>query len=204
MTSHSSAHAWRRLRRWENQRMLSSFPNINRTQGPRGPHPQGLLPKKCRSLSFFVPGEPDLWPSTTKFKLGWDFCTMHPTVKFHHLTFNRSEVIVLTNKRSYWQTDKLTNRRRWKHPPRSAMLRRWVTPCFARFKQTCWPKVSKMSTKNGPLQLRAPHSCADVTLHYAKLFQGHQLRWSEGSLASHAAEAATCTSLRRRFEAYSS
>jgi len=54
-----------------------------------------------------------------KFELGWDFCAMHLTAKFHHPMFNRSEAIVLAN----WQT----NRRRWKHPPRSAMLRRWVT-----------------------------------------------------------------------------
>jgi len=43
---------------------------------------------------------------------------MHLTAKFHRPTFNHSEVIVMTNKQ--------TNRRRWKHPPRSAMLRRWV------------------------------------------------------------------------------
>jgi len=42
---------------------------------------------------------------------------MHLTAKFHHPMFNRLEVIVLTNK----------HRRRWKHPPRSAMLRRWAT-----------------------------------------------------------------------------
>jgi len=39
---------------------------------------------------------------------------------FHHPMFNRSEVIVLT--KTNWQL----NRRRWKHPPRSAMLRLWV------------------------------------------------------------------------------
>ena len=54
---------------------------------------------------------------------------MYLNVNFRHPTFNRSEVTVRTNK----QTDKLTNRQtnwqtnrhRWKHPPRSAMLRRW-------------------------------------------------------------------------------
>jgi len=60
---------------------------------------------------------------TSKFELGRDFCTTHLTEKFHHPTFNCSEVIVLTNR----QTDKQTNRRRWKYPPRSAMPRRWVT-----------------------------------------------------------------------------
>jgi len=56
---------------------------------------------------------------THKIELGWYFCTAHLIVKFHHPTFNRSEAIVLTNR-------KLTDRRRWKHPSRSAMLRRWV------------------------------------------------------------------------------
>jgi len=69
----------------------------------------------CHILAY---GDPRLGPMTHKFELGWDFCTMHLTNKFHNPTFNRSEVIVLTNKQ--------TNRRRWKHPPRSAMLRWWV------------------------------------------------------------------------------
>ena len=41
---------------------------------------------------------------TRKFKLGRDFCTMHLTAKFHHPTFNRSEVIVLTNNLTNKQT----------------------------------------------------------------------------------------------------
>jgi len=62
---------------------------------------------------------------TLTFELGRDFCTVHLTAKFDRPTFSRSEVIVRTNK----QTNKLTNknRRRWKHPPRSAMLCRWVS-----------------------------------------------------------------------------
>jgi len=36
------------------------------------------------------------WPLTLTFKFGRDFCTLHLTAKFHHPTFNRSEVIVLT------------------------------------------------------------------------------------------------------------
>jgi len=36
--------------------------------------------------------------------------------------FNRSQVIVLTNKETNWRR----NRCRWKHRPRSAILRRWV------------------------------------------------------------------------------
>ena len=76
-------------------------------------------PQKCCTFGrFFVSGDLDLWSLTPKFEHRQDFCTMHLSAKFHHPTFNRSEVIMLTNK--------LTNRRRWKHPPRSAMLRRWV------------------------------------------------------------------------------
>jgi len=37
-------------------------------------------------------------PMTPKFKLRRDICTVHLAAKFHHPVFNRSEVIVLTNK----------------------------------------------------------------------------------------------------------
>jgi len=63
-------------------------------------------------------GDSGVGPMTPKLAIGRDCCTMHLTAKFHHPTFNRSEVIVLTIRQ--------TNRRRWKHPPRSAMLRRRV------------------------------------------------------------------------------
>jgi len=56
--------------------------------------------KRCCSLSVFCPQWS--WPLTLTFKLGWDFCRMYLTAKFHHLMFNRLEVIMLTNK----QTDK--------------------------------------------------------------------------------------------------
>jgi len=46
----------------------------------------------------FVPGDLDLCPLTLTFELGRDFCTMHLIAKFHRPTFNRSEVIVWTNK----------------------------------------------------------------------------------------------------------
>jgi len=39
-------------------------------------------------------------PMTPKFELGREFCTLHITAKFHHPTFNRSEVIVLTDKQT--------------------------------------------------------------------------------------------------------
>jgi len=42
---------------------------------------------------------------TLKFEIRRDFCTMHLSTKFHRPMFNRSEVIMLTNK----QTNKQTN-----------------------------------------------------------------------------------------------
>ena len=53
-----------------------------------------------------------------KFELWGDFWTVHLIARFHHPMFNRSEVTMLTNRQ--------TNRCCWKHPPHSAMLRRWV------------------------------------------------------------------------------
>jgi len=51
---------------------------------------------------------------------------MHLTTKFHHPMFNCSEVIMLTNKQETLTKKWQTNRCRWKHPPRSAMLCWWV------------------------------------------------------------------------------
>jgi len=53
------------------------------------------------------------------FEFGWDFCTVYLTAKVGCPKFSCLEVIV--------QKNTLTNRRRWKHPPCSAMLRRWVS-----------------------------------------------------------------------------
>jgi len=44
-----------------------------------------------------------------KFELDWDFCTMQLPTKFHHPTFNRSEVIMLTNKHTNKQTNPQTD-----------------------------------------------------------------------------------------------
>jgi len=41
---------------------------------------------------------------TPKFELWRDFCTIHLAAKFHHPMFNRSEVIVLTNKQTPLKT----------------------------------------------------------------------------------------------------
>jgi len=58
-------------------------------------------------FSFFCPWWP--WPLILTFELGRDFCTVHLTAKFHHPIFNRSEVIMLTNKQTNWQTDATEN-----------------------------------------------------------------------------------------------
>jgi len=55
-----------------------------------------LREQKAALFRFFGRGWP--WPLTLTFELGRDFCTVHLTAKFHHPTFNRSEVIVLANK----------------------------------------------------------------------------------------------------------
>jgi len=54
-------------------------------------------------------GDPGMGPMTPKFELGRDFCTVHLIAKFHHPTFNRSEVIVLTNRQTDKQTDAAEN-----------------------------------------------------------------------------------------------
>jgi len=98
----------------------------------RGPRPRGRLPNKMQH-SFFYPGDFDLWHMTLAFELGQDFCRLHVTAKFHHSMFNRSEVIVLTN------------RRYWKHPPCCTMVRWWVittpttTSCFIKSDTTPKP-----------------------------------------------------------------
>ena len=138
------------------------FSHRRRTGG--GPRPRGPLPNKmphkdrapeddswtkCHTFSFFLP------PVTLTLELGWNFCTVHLTAEFHHPMFNSSEVIMLTN----WET----NRRHWKHPPRSAMLCRWVkaadntqgrqrthqlTSCCENWTETAvqkqmWPPITK-------------------------------------------------------------
>ena len=59
--------------------------------------------RKMPRFVVFCPWWP--WPLIPKFELGWDFCTVHITAKFHHPAFNRSEVIMLTNKQTNWQTN---------------------------------------------------------------------------------------------------
>jgi len=49
-------------------------------------------------------GDPGVWPMTPSFELGRNFGTLHLTAKFYHPTFNRSEVIMLTNKLTNRQT----------------------------------------------------------------------------------------------------
>jgi len=46
---------------------------------------------------------------TPKFELRRDFCTVHLTAKFHRPMFNRSEVIMLTNKLTNKQAEATEN-----------------------------------------------------------------------------------------------
>jgi len=73
------------------------FSHRRRTGGWHNSRPRRPLPKKMAHVFVFCPW----WP---KFELGWDFCTVHLTAKFHHPTFNCSEVIMLTNKQTGKQT----------------------------------------------------------------------------------------------------
>jgi len=58
-------------------------------------------------FSFFVPGDVDLWSWHSKSGENFVQCIEPPSF------------VILTNKQ--------TNKRRWKHPPRFATQRRWVT-----------------------------------------------------------------------------
>jgi len=76
----------------------------------REPRPWGRLQKKMlHFFVFFVRGDLDLWPLTLTLELGRVFCTMHPTAESYPPTFNRSEVIVLTNRQTDRQTDQQTD-----------------------------------------------------------------------------------------------
>ena len=78
------------------------FSHRRRTGG--GPRPRGQRPNKMPHFFVFVLVDLDLWSLTLSCEFERDFCTMHLTAKFHHPMFNRSEVIMLTNR----QTDKQT------------------------------------------------------------------------------------------------
>jgi len=58
---------------------------------------------------------------TMKFELIVDFLTMHLPTKFHQTMFNRSKVIILTNKKTNPQTKRFCQ----KDPPCSAMPCQW-------------------------------------------------------------------------------
>ena len=82
------------------------FPNIHRTQGPQDRTREDRS-RKNAALCHFCPWWP--WPLTPKFELGRDFCIVYLAAKFHLPTFNRSEVILLTNKQTNKQTDAAEN-----------------------------------------------------------------------------------------------
>jgi len=59
-------------------------------------------------------------PMTPKFEIGREFCTTHLATTFYHPMFNRSEVIVLTDKQTHKQTNKT--------PLKTSTSVRYVTP----------------------------------------------------------------------------
>jgi len=71
------------------------------------------------NLPHYWGGTSKMGPMTMKFELNRAFCTVHIPTKFHHHTFNHSEVTV-------WQTDRQTKKRFGKKcSPSSIMLCRW-------------------------------------------------------------------------------
>jgi len=70
-------------------------------------------------------GDPHVGPMTPKFERGRVLCTVHLANKFHHPSL-RLIVRKLSCSQTHTQTNKQTNRRRWKHPLPFAVLRRWV------------------------------------------------------------------------------
>ena len=81
--------------------------------------PALIFPTSQPNATFFgggVRGMRTQGAMTPKFELGRDFCTMHLPPSFIILC-------LLVRKSSCWQTNKQTNRRRWKHPTLFATLR---------------------------------------------------------------------------------
>jgi len=98
------------------------FPEHTPHTRPRGARPRDRS-RKMPHFVVFCPWWP--WPLTFDPQIRtWARLLYNAPNRqvFHYPRFNRSGAIVLTNKQTNWQT----NRRRWKHPPRSAMLRPWV------------------------------------------------------------------------------
>jgi len=78
------------------------FSHRRRTGGRHNWRPREPLLTKCSTFSFFL----SLTTLTFDHEIRTrrDFCTVHLTANFHPPTFNRSEVIVLTNKLTNKQT----------------------------------------------------------------------------------------------------
>jgi len=105
-------------------------------------------------------GDPSAGPVIPKFELGRHVCTMLLTANFHHPH-------LIVPKLSCWQT----NRRRWKHPPRSAMLRRWVTNFRVKDRRT---RSTALWTLTGFRQVRQNKIpwLFEITLKYFQAFRG--------------------------------
>ena len=86
---------------------------------------------------------------------------MHLTAKFHHPMFNRSEVIMMTNKSTNKQKDAAEN------TPHSAMLCRWVIiskDSLLRESNTIWinSRMEERWNHNVHVHVWAVETCVDV------------------------------------------
>jgi len=110
----------------------------SRTRDERctGRRRRAWLPKEVPHFSIFCSWWP--WPLTLTFKLGRDFCTVHAPIKakFHDPMFNRSEVIVQTNRQTHKQIDTVrsmrwfSNRRSPSPPSGHAMVSSVAACCI--------------------------------------------------------------------------
>jgi len=85
---------------WFSHRCRTGGRQLHYLLMPR-PHPfVNFLHSELANRHILGCGDPGVGPMTPKLELGRHFCTMHLAVMFHCPTFNRSEVIVLTNKQT--------------------------------------------------------------------------------------------------------
>jgi len=102
--------------RWFSHRRSHASEDHSRKNGTWGPHPRGRLQNKLpHFFVFFCAWWP--WPLTFDPQIRtWS--------RFLYIAPNHqvSSSYVYVRKLTYWQT----NRRHWKHPPRSAVLHQFV------------------------------------------------------------------------------
>jgi len=107
---------------WTRQHALI-FPSTRLLNG-EGLRHRGRLPNKTPHFSFFCLQLPWLWPLTLTF--GENFCTAPNRHVSSSYVESFGSYRAKKNRQTDRQTNRLPNRRRWKHPFRSTVLRRQV------------------------------------------------------------------------------